>query len=69
MNSVAEIVLDCIGKYGHVDVVMYAVNPIALFLLLKLRKRNDIEVTAICPELLNLEDIKKVKNELKKIYF
>lgn len=70
MNSVTEIVLDCIGKYGHVDVVMYAINPIALLPLLKLRKKKDIEITTICPELPEFRRYRKtVKNEIKRDIF
>ena len=70
MNRITEIVLDCISKYGHVNVVMYAINPIALLPLLKLRKRNDIEITTICPELPEFRRYRKnVKNDIKRNIF
>lgn len=70
MNRVTEIVLGCIGKYGHVNVVMYAINPIALLPLFKQRKRYDIEITTICPELPEFRRYRKtVKNEIKRNIF
>lgn len=70
MKQVTEIVLGCLVKYGHVNVVMYAINPIALLPLLKLRIRNNIEITTICPELPEFRRYRKtVKNEIKRNIF
>lgn len=56
------------GRDTHV--LMYAVNPIALIPLLKIRKEYELTLITICPELPKYRRYKKTfKNDIKRIIF
>lgn len=53
-----------------VHVIMYAINPIALIPLLKLKKSNNLKLTTICSELPQFRRYKKnLKNGVKRQIF
>ena len=67
MRSIRNLIREC-GK--DTKVLMYAVNPIAIIPLLRLKKKYNLVLVTICPELPQFRRYKKsVKNGIKRKVF
>lgn len=70
MINIAKWVESCIDSMEVINIVMYAINPIALIPLLKLKKKYNIIFTTICPELPQFRRYRKnIKNTVKRKVF
>lgn len=68
MRSIRNIIMDAYGK--DTIVLMYAVNPIAIIPLLRLKKKYHLTLVTICPELPQFRRYRKsVKNDFKRKVF
>ena len=68
MRSIRNIIMDACGK--DTIVLMYAVNPIAIIPLLRLKKKYHLTLVTICPELPQFRRYRKsVKNDFKRKVF
>ena len=55
---------------NNLTIIMYAVNPIALIPILRIKKRKKIKIVTICPELPRFRRYKKsIRNEFKRRVF
>ena len=63
MRSIRNVIIDECGK--HTKVLMYAINPIAIIPLLRLKKKYNLTLVTICPELPQFRRYRKsVKNDI-----
>ncbi len=68
MRRIRDLVINDCGK--DTKVLMYAVNPIALIPLLRLKKKLNLTLVTICPELPQFRRYKKsLKNDIKRKVF
>ena len=68
MRRIRDLVIHECGK--DTKVLMYAVNPIALIPLLRLKKKLNLTLVTICPELPQFRRYKKsLKNDIKRKVF
>lgn len=68
MRRIRNLVINELGK--DVQVIMYAVNPVALIPLLEIKKKYNIILTTVCPELPQFRRYRKTKkNDIKRILF
>ena len=68
MRSIRNLIIDECGK--DTKVLMYAVNPIAILPLLRLKKKYNLTLVTICPELPQFRRYRKsVKNDIKRKVF
>lgn len=67
MTEVSNWVKQYLDDTEKTNIIMYAVNPIALIPLLKLKKKYNITLTTICPELPQYRRYRKnIKNIIKR---